>query len=224
MRAQANLPALAVALVILTAVAGMSLGMADRAYLSADRDPGERRVAVALSERLVSSEAEVTSRANVLNASAIGRLDGSRLQSLFPVVDGRAFRIRLDDRVLAEAGDPTGGATIRRIVLVERRRSVTVTPPLTGAEPTVTLPRRSPKAALVVDPRNGVTVTTVRANGRVVLRNSSGLAGRFTVDLSRFETTTFSFEADGDLSTGAVAVTYYPATTTKAVLEVTVDG
>ena len=62
----------------------------------------------------------------------------------------------------------------------------------------------------------------VRANGRVVLLNPSGLDGTFTVDVSRFETTRLTFDATGPLRGRAVEVTYYPAKTTKAVLEVTV--
>ncbi|MFC7081256.1 DUF7263 family protein [Halorussus caseinilyticus] len=57
----------------------------------------------------------------------------------------------------------------------------------------------------------------------MVLRNESGLRGTFAVELSRFETTTLTFETDGPLPAGSVEVTYYPAETTKAVLAVTVD-
>jgi len=67
-------------------------------------------------------------------------------------------------------------------------------------------------------------VTVVKANEKVVLRNASGLRGTFTVELSRFETTTLTFETDGPLPTGSVELTNYPAETRKAVLAVTVDG
>ena len=225
-RAQMNLPALAVALLVVTTVAVVSFGMADRAFLSADRDADRRRVAVALSERLVAPESPLTARANVLDATAVTRLNATRLRSDFSVVDhgDAAFRVRLDDRTLAAVGDPDGGATIRRIVLVERRQAVTLAPELSPSDPAVTLPRRSPNATLELSPPAGTTVEVVRANGRVVLRNESGLDGTFGVRLSRFETTTLTVEADGPLPDGSLEVTYYPAETRKSVLAVTVDG
>lgn len=223
-RAQMNLPALAVALLVLTTVTVVSLGMADRAYLSAERDADQRRVAVALSERLVAADSSVTARANVLDADPIADLDASRLRELFSASRGYDLRVRLGDRTLATAGDPTGGTTIRRIALVEHRTAVTLSPTVSATDPTVTLPRRSPRVEITLTPPEGTTVTTVRANDRVVLRNSSGLVGNFTVELSAFETTTLSFETEGSFPTGSVELTYHPAETRKAVLAVTVDG
>ena len=223
-RAQMNLPALAVALLVVTTVAVVSFGMADRAYLSAERDAGQRRVAVALSERLVSPESELTTRANVLDADGLAGLNATDVRDRFPVAENRDLRVRLDDRTLASAGDPTGGTTIRRIVLVENRTAVTTTPALSSVEPAVTLPRRSPRVKIRLTPPDGTDVTVVRANDRVVLRNESGLSGTFEIDLSRFETTTLTFETDGPLPTGSVELTNYPAETRKAVLAVTVDG
>ena len=219
-----NLPALAVALLVVTTVTVVSFGMADRAYVAADRDADERRVAVALSERLVGAETPLTARPNVLDADEIAELDATRLRSLFPVVAGHDVRVRLGGRTLAAAGDPTGGTTIRRIALVERVETVTLTPTLSASDPEVTLPRRSSRARLAIAPPEGTTVTVVRANDRVVLRNASGLDGDFEVRLSEFETTTLRFEADGPLPEGSVEVTYHPAETRKELLAVTVDA
>lgn len=224
MRAQMNLPALAAALLVVTTVAVVSFGMADRAYLSAERDADERRVAVALSERLVEPESQVTARANVLDADEVSDLNASRLQTLFPVVEGDDVAVRLDDRTLAATGDTAGGTTIRRVVLVEQRESVTLTPSVSPVEPKVTLPRRSPEVKIELTPPDGTTVTAVRANDRVVLRNASGLEGAFEVQLSRFETATLAFETDGPLPTGSVELTYMSTETRKAVLAVTVDA
>lgn len=224
MRAQTNLPALAVALLVVTTVTVVSFGVADRAYLSAERDADERRVAVALSERLVEPESQVTARANVLDAGEIADLNASRLRALFPVVEGDDVAVRLGDRTLAAADDTATGTTIRRIVLVEERESVTLTPSVSAVEPSVTLPRRSPGVELELRPPDGTTVTTVRANDRVVLRNASGLEGAFEVRLSRFETVTLTFETDGPLPTGSIELTYVAAETRKAVLAVTVDA
>jgi hypothetical protein len=222
-RGQMNLPALAVALLLVTTVTVVSFGMADRAYLSSERDADQRRVAVALSERLVGPETPVTARENVLDAEAVDDLDASRLRSLFPVTEESDVRVRLGDRTVVTAGDPTGGTTVRRIVLVERREAITLTPDLSANDPQVTLPRRSPRVEISLSPPEGTNVTVVRTNEKIVLRNNSGLFGTFDVSLSRFETTTLTFEADGPLPTGSVEVTYYPAETKKVVLAVTVD-
>ena len=223
-RGQTNLPALAIALLVVTSVAVVSFGMADRAYLSAERDADQRRVAVALSERLVEPEAPVTARENVLDADAVADLNATRLRTLFPVTDGYDVRVRLGDRTVADAGDATGGTTVRRIVLVERREQVTLTPELSANNPAVTLQRRSPRVRIDLTPPSETNVTIVKANENVVLENVSGLEGYFNISLSRFETTTLTFQTDGALPTGSVEVTYYPAETEKTVLEVTVEG
>lgn len=225
-RAQANLPVLAVALLVLTTAVGTGLVVADGAFADASRQPGERRAAVALAERLVAADGPLTRRGNVLAADRLDGLNASRLRVLFPVVAGYDVRVRLDDRVLVEAGDPEGGVTFRRVVLVSERRPTTVNATLDGPNATLTLPRRSDRAVVAIDPPPGTTVGTVRANGRVVLHDDSagGLDGTFRVDLSRLETTRLSVEASGPLPPGSVAVTYYPAETTKAMLVVSVDA
>lgn len=221
-RAQSNLVAVAMALVTLTAATSLGLALADAAFSDADRPVEDRRVAVALSERLVAPDAPLTVRANVLNATAVAGLDAATVVSDYPVVGDRAFRVRLDDRTLAGRGDPSGGYTVRRIVLVQQRTAVSRTPSL--ADDATTLPRRTPEVHLDVDPPDGTTVRTVRADGRVVLHDPSGLEGEYTVDVSRLDTVRLEFEADGPLPGGSVEVTYYPARSTKALLEVTVGA
>ncbi|GAA0245273.1 DUF7263 family protein [Haladaptatus pallidirubidus] len=225
-RGQMNLPAMAVALLILTMVTGLSIGMADRAFLGAERDATSRQVGVAVSERLISEGSPVTVRPNVINSTELETLDADRVQRQFPVVGSRNIRIKLDEDVLAERGNPTGGATIRRIVLVERRDEVTRTPQLSASDPRFTFPRRTTNATLTIRPPDETAVTAVRANDRIVLRNESGLDGTFSMSLSRFETVQFAFEteAEGALPTGSVRATYYPTATRKAVLAVTVDA
>ena len=222
-RGQANLPALGVALLIVTAVAGMSFGIADGAYRGADRDAGERRVAVALSERLVSADTAYTARANVLNGTGMDRLTAARLRTAFPVSGGYDVRLRLGDRELVSTGEVADGTTIRRIVLVRRTtaRSVQVS---SGPDHATTLPRRTGRVTLNIRPPGGTTVTTVRANGRVVLRNASGLRGEFEVAVSRLDTTELTFEASGPLPPSSTTIAYYPAETAKAMLAVSVDG
>jgi hypothetical protein len=218
-----NMPALAMALLVVTSVTVVSLGLADRAYLSAERDADERRVAIALSERLVAADSQVATRANVLDDDALAELNATRLRDQFPVT-GDDVAVRLGERTLAAAGDPTDGTTVRRIVLVENRTAASLTPRLSASDSAVTLPRRSPRVEIELSPPSESKVGVVKANEKVVLRNESGLEGRFEVRLSRFETTTLTFEADGSLPEGSVELTYYPAETSKAVLAVTVDG
>lgn len=219
MRAQANLPAVAVALVVLTATTATALVLADGAFASGTREADERRLAVALAERLVAPGAPTTRRANVVNASALAVLDGDRLSEWFPASRGADVRIRVGERTVV---DGAGGTTVRRVVLVSREQSVTRRPPLTGGR--TTLPRRTDRVRLAIDPPPAVTVETVRANGRVVLHDPSGLAGTYTVDTTRYETVTLAFDADGPLPAGSVTVTYFPERTTKARLEVSVDA
>lgn len=221
MRGQANLPALAVALLVVTTTAGLALALADGAFAGAERDAAERRASLSLAERLVAADSPLTARTNVLNASVVSGLAASTVTSEFPIVDGRDVRIRVGDRTVVERGDATGGATVRRIVLVEHRQSVSYEPPLDRGR--TTLPRRTSRAYLEISPSSAI-VRTVRANGRVVLYEPSGLDGNYSVRLSRYETTTLEFDGTGTLSRGDVRVTYYPAETTKATLEVTVDG
>ena len=220
-RGQANLPAVAVALLLLTATTGLAVTLADSAFASADRDPADRRVASALADRLVAGDGPLTRRANVLDSGAVSPLTEARLDSRFPVVEGRDVRIRLGDRTLVERGTPSDGATVRRVVLVAEEQSVTLTPRLTGNA--TTLPRRTDRVRLEIDPPPSVSVTTVRANDRVVLHEPSGLSGTYDVSVSRFETVRLGFGTDGPLPPNSVSVTYYPTRTTKATLAVTVD-
>lgn len=224
-RGQANLLALAAALVVVTAVTGVAVGVADDAFGDAQREVDDRRVAGAVADRLVSGDGPLAVRENVLNGSAVDRVDAARLREQVPALADRDLRVRLDDRTLARAGDPSGGATVRRIVLVQRRSAQTVSPPLRNVtDPTVALPRRTPRVDLAIDSPSGTTVRTVRANGRVVLHDPGGLDGEYTVRVSRYETTRLTVEATDPLPDGTLAVTYYPARTSKALLEVTVGA
>lgn len=220
-RAQANLPALAVALLLVTVTAGLGVSLADGAFADARREPAERAAAVGLSERLVSEASPLTTRGNVLNRSELDRLDAERFAALFPASEERAVHVRLDGETLVERGDPTGGTTMRRVVLVERRQSVTISR-VSGDR--IALPRRTSRATLSLSPPPATNLTTVRANGRVVLHAPSGLRGTFEVTLSRYETTHLAFEHTGPLPPNSVELTYYPGRTTKAELAVTVDA
>lgn len=220
-RGQANLVAVAVALVLLTAVTGLGLTLADAALAGAERDVGDHRGARAVGDRLVSADAPTTVRQNVLDSAAMASLTAEEVTSLAPPVEDAAIRVALDDAVLVGRGDPTGGATLRRVVLVADETERTRTLDL-GDEESLTLPRRTDRVTLTVQPGDG-SVTTVRANGRVVLHDPEGLSGTATVSVPRRETITLTVETEGQPD-GDLVVTSYPRETTKATLAVTVDA
>lgn len=212
MRGQANLPALAIALLVVTTTTGLAVVIADGAFASAERDATERATATIVADRILAADSPITERRNVLNAT---RLTTGNVDAVVPA--GASVRVAVDGETVYERGAPTG-PTARRLALVADRQTVAITPPLEfGA---VTLPRRSPRATIRVEP--GADVRTIRANDRVVLHDPAGITGKHDVALSRYETTTLRFE--GSVEKGEATVTYYPRRTTKARLEVTVDA
>lgn len=222
-RAQTSLPAVALALLVLSVVTVVGLAIGEGAIAAADREPDDRRVASSLAERLVAPTSPATVRANVVNATAVRRLDAERLREQYPVsTDAEAVRIRIDGTTAVETGDPEVGTTVRRLVVVAHGQERTITPPL-GRKRALTLPRRASRATLAVAPPGDATVETVRANDRVVLHDPTGLNGTYDVSLSRFETTTLRFDGGGSLPQGSVEVRYEPLRTTRATLAVTVD-
>lgn len=222
-RAQTELPALAVALVLLTTVFLFGLGAADAALSSAERPAIERQAAVGLSDQLTAASSPVAVRANVLDPDAISSLGTGDLETTYGLSATHDARVALDGETVAETGNPSSGTTIDRLVLLEERSERTLVPDFEDSR-AVTLPRRTPNATLRIDPPPGTVVRSVRANDRIVLWNESGLVGEFTVSLSRFETKRLSFESAGLLSEGDVEITYYPAETRKATLSVSVDA
>jgi len=222
MRGQVNLAALGVALLALTATVGMSIAFADGAFRGATRDAGDERVAVSLAERLTDAESPLTTRENVLDGDAMANLSATDLDESFPVVRDRSVRLVLDGEQVVERGAPAGGTTVERIVLVEHRQSRTYRPPIPAGR--TTLPRRTDRIDLGIDPPDEARVTVARANDRVVLQNRNGLEGNFTVAVSPLETVKVRLESTELLRRGNVSVTYYPRETTKATLAVTVDA
>lgn len=220
-RGQANLPVLGVALVVLTLVTGTSLALAHGGLESEVRDAEQRRAAVAAADGLVSTDAPHASRANVLRRGAVERLGAQAVERAAPPLADRAYRISVAGETAVERGDPTGGTTVSRVVLLAERDDRRLTIDLTEDD-AATLPRRTSELRLRVETAPDTTVDTVRLNGRVVLHDPAGVEGTTTVDASRYETTTVSVEADGE--NGTVDVTTYPEATEKTLLEVTVGG
>jgi hypothetical protein len=219
-RGQANLAALGVALLVLTTVAGLGLGLADGALAGADRTPLQRHAADGAADRLVAADSPTTLRANVLNASTMADLSPADLDAMAPAVTDYDVRVTLDDRTVIERGDPAGGVTVRRTVLVAEGGTDTRTLPLDSTR-SATLPRRTDTLTITVRPGPNTTVTTVRVDGRVVLHDPQGLAGRATVDVSRYDTLSLTVETAGS-ATGDLVVGSRPTQTTKRALGVTV--
>lgn len=213
-RGQASLVSLAVAFLLLVAVVGVALTLASGALASAQRSPADRHTAAATAERLVGADSPLTTRQNVLNASAVQNLSVSAVTAAVPSLDGAAFRIELDGTTLVERGDPADGTTTRRIVLV-----ATETPRTRTIDPTsgVTLPRRTGQIRFDFE---NASVETVRVSGRIVLHRPSGLVGLETVTVTRRETIRLGFDSAAN---GTLAVRTVPVKTQKSTLEVTVD-
>jgi hypothetical protein len=221
-RAQTELPAVGIALVLLTGVLVLGIGAADSALSSADRPTLEQQAAVGLSEQLTAPSANVTRRANTLDPGALANLSVARLESAYGANPGHDIRIRLDGETLVQTGDTTGGTTIERLVVVEHRTTNTLVPAL-AENRTVTLPQRASAPTIGIDPPATTTVKQVWADDRLLLRNSSGLDGFFQLSLSPFETEQLDVRALGPLPTGSVTITHDRIETEKQILEVTVD-
>jgi len=217
-RAQANLPALAVALLLVLASVGATVTLAGSAFAGANTDPADSRLAGSVADRLVAADGPLAVRANVLSRAAVENAS-ARLDDVLP--GDAAVRVTVDGEPVVERGDPTGGATMRRVVLVAEVSERELSPTFeSGAS--VTLPRRTGDATLVFE--DGAAVTTVRANDRVLLHDDAGLDGAYDVALSRYDTVTLAFDSGTEPAPGSVTIRYRAETTTKAVLGVTVDA
>jgi hypothetical protein len=222
MRAQTNLVALTLALVLVTGATVVGVAVADGALVEADRNPIDRHAAGAVADRLVAADSPTTVRANALDATAVDDLNASRIETLAPPARDAALRITLDGEPVVERGVPRDGATVRRsVVVVSRsapiRRSINI-----SRDSTVRIPRGVGRATVAVDPGPNTTIRTVRAGGRVVLYDGAGLDANATVHLSRYEPTTVAVDP-GTNATGRVAVTYRQPLVETHTLRVTVD-
>lgn len=223
MRAQTELPAVGIALVLLTSVLVLGIGAADSALSSAERPALEQQAAVGLSEQLTAPGANVTRRANTLDPAALANLTVAGLHTQYGANPDHEIRVRLDGETLVQSGDPTGGTTIERLVIVEHRTTNTLVPELDDNR-TVTLPQRAVAPTVEIDPPSNTTVQRVRADDRVVLQNSSGIDGVYPLSLSPYETEQLRFDALGPLPVGSVEITHDRIETEKRTLEVTVDA
>lgn len=222
MRAQTNLVALGLALVLVTAATVVGVAIADGALAEADRDPLDRHAATAVADRLIAADSPTTVRPNALNASVVEDLNATRIEALAPPAEDAALRITLDDETLVERGAPRGGATVRRAVVVVSRSASIQRTINVSSDSAVRVPRGVSRAAVAVDSGENTTIRTVRASGRVVLYDGAGLDTNTTVHLSRYESTTVRIDPSAN-ATGRVAVTYRRPSVETRTLTVTAD-
>lgn len=216
-RGQTNLPVLAIALVVLTAVTGMTVVMAEGAYLSADRAASDRGVAVSAADRLVAPDAAHTRRANVLDATALTEFTAADLAALAPATASVDVRVRIGDETVVERGDPDAGTTVQRIAILAEPSTWRGTTTTEGDG--VTVPNRTDSVRIEIDG----DVRTVRLNDRVVAHDPSGLDGddaRFRVETSRHEPVHLSADGAG----GRLVVEATVEERTETLVAVTVDG
>lgn len=234
-RGQANLVAVAVALVLLSGVLGASVAVAESVLVGAttERDAADRHAAATLAERFVSQSPEPYPEGTVPSRTT---LTASDVERLAPVTNGSAVVVELDDRTLFERGDARDGVTVYRGVLVGTPETRRLTVNLSETD-TVALPHRVRNVTLAFPPGSNTTVRTVRVNGRVVLHNETGLVGSTVVNTSVRRTTALTFETvartnettPGQPETpqstvgGRVVVSYSTVEREPATLAVTVD-
>jgi hypothetical protein len=223
MRAQVELPTMGIAFVLLTAALVLGISVANDALTTAERPALEREAAVSLSDQLVSEGAPLTARANVVREPAIAGLNASVLSSRYGLADDSSATVQLDGETIATAGDPSAGTTVERLVLVENRTRETLRPALENSLAT-TLPRRATNVTVEIATSRNATVRTVEANDETVLSNRSGLAGTFSLAISRLETTELWFDVAGPLDEVDIEIAYETGETRKATLAVTVDA
>lgn len=239
-RGQANLPVVAVALVILTAVTGMTVAMAEGAHLGAERDVEERAAAVSTADRFVAADVAHTRRANVLDAATLSNVSatGATLSNVsatnatetgatstnatetdvtpdVPTPPEADVRIRVDDAVVYERGDPEGGTTIRRLALLATDETWKGTVDA-GSADRLDLPARTVEVDLVAEG----DVESIRVDDRVVAHASSGAVDPVRVGVHPSRDPVVS--ATGDR--GTVHATASIERTERVVVEVTVDA
>ncbi|QHS17091.1 DUF7263 family protein [Halopenitus persicus] len=224
-RAQAALPALVVAIVILASATVLAVSVADEARTAAERNGVTRGAAVTLADVLVGPEGPTTRRRNVLDREATLALSVGTVEDAVPAVRGRAFRIRIggdavsewpvEERTILERGSIRGGERASRIALLARSENRTDRVHVDG-ETTREVSATARTAAVRVVSGN---VTTVRVDDRMMLRRPDGLRGSATIDLPRGRAATVAFEG-----IGVVEMRIERERRTPVVVRVTVDG
>ena len=217
-RAQANLLGLAAAVVVVTAVTVAGVAIASDALADADRQPSATHAAERLATHLTAADAAHTRDRNVLRAGPSGNLTAADLDAAIPPVRDRPVSVVLGGDTLVERGGDArrtdDAIRIERRVRVEQAVDRTQRVDL-ATRGSATLPDHTGRLVIRIDTERTRTVRTVRADGRVVLHDPSGLSGRYVVAVPDVQPLTVGFESAGD-GPGAVWVSW---TATNASVE-----
>ncbi|MFB6104871.1 MAG: hypothetical protein ABEJ57_07315 [Halobacteriaceae archaeon] len=220
-RAQSNLIAVVVALVLVTAAIGVALAVAGTPFRGDRVSPVDRRVAADVASTLLAADSPVTRRHLVLNRSALASLDAATVRALTGLPDEIGVTVAFEGRSLIEAGTGNEGATVRRVVTVTTWTWERSTPAFANTSALTLSP--APRVRIGFN-TSATTIETVRVDGRVVLHDPDGLTGQVTLRLPRTESVNISFTATGELDEGAVWIAVPTVETETGVLAVTVDG
>lgn len=196
MRGQANLLALAAALVVVTAATSTALLIAGGATDARTGDPEEAALASGITDRLLAADGPLARSDGTLNATLVEQFDGNDLQGLLPAGSDAAIRIRLGDRVIASTGDVTSGTQVTSLVRVVEYRTVTRFPDLVANDSQDS--RYVLRAAAWIDVsinESAGTVHTVWVNDRMVLHDLEGINGTHRISIARSGEYEFRFGA-----------------------------
>jgi len=186
------------ALIGMTLLVGGTLALVDTGMAVAEESTVEAVLAETQSDRLVAASGPIAVRDHVIDPAAAAGLDADVLKH----TESTAMAVRLNRQELLHIGDPSGGVTVRRIVVLQR------TTPVERVDQSVTIPR-GVATATVIPHRQ----TAISANGRIAYVG----AERTTLRLSHRTQTTLR-------TTGPqLTVRYDRVEHEPAVLSVTVD-
>ncbi|RLM59690.1 hypothetical protein DVK02_02835 [Halobellus sp. Atlit-31R] len=234
-RAQANLIGFAVAVVVVTTVTVGGVTLANDALTDADRTPETTHAAARLAEHLTAADAAHTRGPNVIRSAAVRNLSATALDATVPSIRGRPIRVRLGGDVVAARGrlaaderhvDDPDVERVARTVRVERTHRETTAVDLSERRD-LTLRHHAGRVNVSIDAGRARGVTTVRAGGRIVLHDPSGLSGDYSVAVPDVRPLVIAFESDrGAASSPSGTVTVSRRTTNASAerLEVSVGA
>jgi hypothetical protein len=232
-RAQANLLGFAAAVIVVVTVTVTGVALASDALGDADRQPAATHAAERLAAHLVAADAAHTRGRTVLRAGRAANLTLGDIDRAVPPIRDRPVSVSLGGETVVEreavdaevGGDASGSVTpvrVTRRVRVERDIDRTARVDLTAASGR-TLPDHTGRIVVRIETARTRTVHTVRADGRVVLSDPSGLSGRYVVAVPDVRPLSIAVGSDGDGS-GRVTLWWTATNTSVERLVVRVGG
>jgi hypothetical protein len=185
MRGQANLLALAAALVVVTAATSIALLIAGGATDARTGDPEEAALASGITDRLLAADGPLARSDGTLNTTLIERFDGDDLQALLPADSDAVVRVRLGDRIIASTGDTPEGTQVTSLVRVVQYQPVTRYPDLVAndSQSSRYVLRAAGWINVSINESAG-TVHTVWVDDRMVLHDLNGINGTHRISIA----------------------------------------